>query len=143
MRPVVAYGRSSLALLLAIQNHEEAVLYSVDLPYLDRQSDEWVGVAVPESLRSRWQLRRAADRQGLPWALRRAQPVDLGHYDSDKTAAGRAFGYGAMWRAMRTGGVLVSDDVGDNLAFRRFAESVGRTPVIVSWGGKYQGLLMK
>ena len=139
----VAYGWSSLALLLATEDVPGAVVYSVDLPHLSLRNDEWVGIAVPASLRVRWRLYRTTDRLGLPWALRRAKSVDLAHYDSDKSAEGRAFGYAAIWRRLREGGVLVSDDVGDNLEFRRFAERVGRTPVVVAWGGKHQGVLVR
>ena len=139
----VAYGWSSLALLLAIDGRDNARLYSVDLPYLTFQNDDWVGIAVPRTLLTRWRLFRMADREGLPWALRAAGRVDLAHYDSDKSPEGRAFGYRAIWRRLRPGGILVSDDIGDNLAFKRFAETVGRTPVIVSWSGKYQGILIR
>ena len=38
---------------------------------------------------------------------------------------------------------MISDDVGDNLEFKNFAEVVNRVPVIVEWNGKYQGILIK
>ena len=140
----VAFGWSSLALLLAIQDHnDDSLLCSVDLPYLNEWTTEWVGAAVPQKLRSRWRLFRMADRQGLPRALRQSHPVDLAHYDSDKSPQGRLFGYGTMWQWLRTGGVLVSDDIGDNLAFKSFAEKVCRTPIVVRWNHKYQGILIK
>ncbi len=84
-----------------------------------------------------------ADLEGLPRALREAGPVDLAHYDSDKTSEGRAFAYPALWRSLREGGILVSDDVGDNLEFKRFAEKVERSPLVVQWNGKFQGILIK
>lgn len=139
----VAYGWSSLALLLAIREREGAALYSVDLPYLALHNDEWVGIAVPPELHSLWRLYRTADRQGLPRAIEAAGEIDLAHYDSDKSARGRAFGYAALWDALRPGGILVSDDVGDNLAFRDFGECVGRAPVVVRQDRKYQGVLIK
>lgn len=140
----VAYGWSSLALLLAIKDGgDESSLWSVDLPYFREWDMDWGGAAVPLELRARWHMVRAADRQGLPIALRRSRPVDFAHYDSDKSASGRSFGYRIMWEALREGGVLVSDDVGDNLAFKSFADGVGRTPIVVRDDRKYQGVLIK
>ena len=76
-------------------------------------------------------------------ALRQANPVDMAHYDSGKSPEGRAFGCRAIWRRLRPVGILISDDVSDNLAFKRFAEEVRRTPTVVAWNGKYQGILIR
>ena len=83
------------------------------------------------------------DRQGLPRALRAGQPIDLAHYDSDKSYHGRSFAYNTIWDSMSTGAILVSDDISDNLAFKEFAEGVGRTPIVVKWNRKYQGIVIK
>lgn len=139
----VAYGWSSLAVLLSLRNRRGARLYSVDLPYLAFQNDRWVGAAVPDDLRCLWKLYRMADREGLPKALKAAGCIDLAHYDSDKSPAGRRFAYGLIWRALRPSGLLVSDDVGDNLAFRDFCISVEVPPIIVTQAGKYQGIVVK
>ena len=140
----VAFGWSSLVLLLAIADREQdSIVCSVDLPYLRHWSTSWVGAAVPQSLHSRWRVFRMADRQGLPRALQAAYPVDLAHYDSDKSVSGRLYGYSTIWQFLRHGGILVSDDVGDNLAFKEFAQMVGRPPVVVEHDGKHQGILVK
>ena len=139
----VAYGWSSLAFLLAINHLDEARLFSVDMPYLVLQNDEWVGIAVPPDLHPKWKLYRLPDRKGLPIALRTAGSINLAHYDSDKSASGRAFGYQEIWRALCPGGVLISDDVSDNLAFRDFTNAVERTPIVIAQDTKYQGVLVK
>jgi predicted O-methyltransferase YrrM len=139
----VANGWSSLAILLSIARRPGASLHSVDLPYLKYQNDRWVGIVVPEELKTCWTLHRKADRDGLPEALRALGTVDLAHYDSDKSVEGRRFAYPRLWQALRPGGVLFSDDVNDNLGFRDFCESIGEEPVIVRQGDKYQGLLRK
>ena len=69
--------------------------------------------------------------------------VDIAHYDSDKSPKGRTFGYRTMWQCLHPGGVLVSDDVGDDLSFKRFCEKVGKAPLIVKWNGKYQGIVLR
>jgi predicted O-methyltransferase YrrM len=139
----VAYGWSSLALLLAIRETAGATLMSVDLPYLTMRNDDWVGVAVPHDLRAQWRLLRMADREGLPEAIRLAGTIDFAHYDSDKSPEGRLFAYNLIWRALRPGGVFVSDDIGDNLAFKNFSQGATRVPIVLKQDRKYQGVLVK
>lgn len=139
----VAYGWSSLAILLSLKNRPGAKLYSVDLPYFEYRNDRWVGIVVPDELRPLWKLYRMADREGLPRALRAAGTVDLAHYDSDKSVAGRHFAYPRMWDALRPGGILVSDDIADNRGFQEFCEQNGLDPMIVGQDGKYQGIIVK
>jgi predicted O-methyltransferase YrrM len=140
----VAYGWSSLAILLALDRLKKGTLVSSDMPYALRRSDRQVGCVVPAELRGRWKLHRLPDRDTLPKVLREWPSIDLAHYDSDKSEQGRAFGYGLLWSALRPGGILVSDDIQDNLAFRRFAEGIGRKPwVLPSRDGAYVGILRK
>ena len=146
----VAFGWSTLALLLAIGDREGAHVFSTDLPHCFnapqrrwRDGDEWVGAAAPHTLRERWTLYVMADREGLPRALRAAGPVDLAHYDSDKSLENCAFGYATLWDSLREGGALVAAAVDRNLAFRRFAEEVGGSPVIVEGDGNCSGILFK
>ena len=146
----VAFGWSTLALLLAIGDREGAHVFSTDLPHCFnapqrrwRDGDEWVGAAAPHTLRERWTLYVMADREGLPRALRAAGMVDLAHYDSDKSLENCAFGYATLWDSLREGGALVAAAVDRNLAFRRFAEEVGGSPVIVEGDGNCSGILFK
>jgi predicted O-methyltransferase YrrM len=141
----VAAGWSSLAILLALEeNGADGRLWSADMPYPKRDNERFVGCAVPRDLRSRWTLVRRADRDALPEILARCGRVDLAHYDSDKSISGRMFGYQALWGALRDGGVLMSDDIEDNLAFRDFAVSVGRKPIVIGKeGDNFAGLLRK
>ncbi len=139
----VAFGWSSLAFLLALKDRDDALLYSTDMPYPKRNNDGWVGCVVPEDMSNIWTLLRGADRWGIPKALRVLNPLDLCHYDSDKRYDGRLWAYGRIWNALRPGGLLVSDDISDNFAFRDFAKQVGVDPVIISFEGKHQGVLKK
>ncbi len=139
----VAYGWSSLAILLSMKNRLDSRLYSVDLPYLELHNDPWVGIVVPESLRNQWVLFRMADREGVPKAIERAKTFDVAHYDSDKSYEGRLYSYRLIWNALRSKGILISDDVGDNLAFHDFCQEIKMEPVIVTYLKKYQGILVK
>jgi predicted O-methyltransferase YrrM len=144
----VAYGWSSLALLASLQHRPASRLISTDRPYPRTESERYVGGAVPDELRSRWTLIQRADREGLPKALRQLPVLDLCHYDSDKTIAGRRWAYPRLWGALRPGGLFVSDDIDDNLMFRDFATSVGVEPFVVRTPQsgrqeKYVGVLRK
>jgi predicted O-methyltransferase YrrM len=85
----VAYGWSSLALLLSLSTRPGARLLSTDMPYPNANNEQFVGCVVPQSLRSGWQIIDRADRQALPRALKQAGRIDMCHYDSDKSYAGR------------------------------------------------------
>lgn len=138
----VAYGWSSLALLLSLSHRPGSRLISVDRPYPALARDI-VGLAVPDELRRNWLLLRESDRRGVPIALRKLPELDLCHYDSDKTYGGHMLTLPRLWRALRPGGVMICDDASDNAAFLDFARSVAAPPLIVKRRGKHVGLLLK
>jgi predicted O-methyltransferase YrrM len=141
----VAYGWSTLAILLSIRHRDNAYLHSVDLPYLGAGADDHVGIAVADDLHGMWTLHRQSDRKALPKLIKLGTVFDLIHYDSDKTYIGRIWAYNTLWPALRVGGILVSDDIQDNFAFADFAESLKLIPVIIRdpKEEKYAGLLRK
>lgn len=140
----VAYGWSSLAILLAIKDTDGATLISNDMPYIKMDNDDFVGCVVPGSLRSKWELQRMPDVTGLPMAFKKLnRSIDLFHYDSDKSYTGRMWASPIIWNHLREGGLFVSDDINDNLAFKHFSETVGREAVIIEHLGKYVGVIRK
>ena len=139
----VAYGWSTLSILFSLRNRPESRLYSVDLPYVHLNNDNWVGCAVPSELRKQWSLLRCADRDGLPKIFSNLGKIDLAHYDSDKSFGGRLFSYRLIWRHLRDGGALISDDIGDNLAFLYFCTLVKKEPIIIKENKKFLGLVFK
>lgn len=139
----VAYGWSSLSILLALSEIEGGKLISGDLPYVSLDNDPYVGCVVHDSLKSKWKLIRQADRQALPGALKELKKIDLCHYDSDKSYYGRMWAYPKLWKAMNKGGFFISDDINDNMAFVEFCKEVEREPVVIEFGGKYLGVIKK
>ncbi len=140
----VAYGWSSLAVLAALEGREDARLVSVDMPYPGRGNEPSVGIAVPERLRANWTLLRTPDRPGIPKAIEAlGGTLDLAHYDSDKSWYGREYALSHIWAALRPGGVLLMDDIQDNLAFAEFVSANGLTASVTSAGGKYVGITRK
>jgi predicted O-methyltransferase YrrM len=140
----VAYGWSSLSILLAIKYRRDAVLISNDMPYINMGNDDYIGCIIPESLRTKWQLQRLPDIKGIPLALKKFNySIDFCHYDSDKSYTARMWASSLIWSALTQGGFFVVDDINDNLAFKHFCETVQRKPVIIEHQNKYVGVVVK
>lgn len=140
----VAYGWSSLAILLAIRHLDDARLMSVDMPYVGMSNEAFVGSVVPEEFRSKWTLLRKADRQGIPEVIKKYNgKLDLVHYDSDKSYSGRMWAYNYVWKYLQDGGIFISDDIQDNIAFKEFCKKIRRDPIIYRQDEKYVGILTK
>ena len=139
----VAYGWSSLAILTGFaQPTGQLVQRGHALPPAGPRV-VGRGRVAPE-LRSRWTLVRLPDRRGLDHALALAGgTVDLAHYDSDKSDAGRRYAYPRIWAALRPDGVFISDDIQDNFAFRDFVTGLGQDFRVTASGGKLVGLVVK
>ena len=116
----VAYGWSSLALLLSMQKRPGSKLVSTDFPYQQFGSEKHIGSVVPNYLRHLWQLILLSDRQSIPILLGKFSSIDMCHYDSDKSYTGRIWAYQRIWSLLKKGGIFISDDISDNFAFRDF-----------------------
>jgi len=140
----VAYGWSSLAFLLALKEKNISKLISVDMPYPKLNNEKFVGVVVPENLKSTWEVIKEPDRNGLKKALKKmGGKIDICHYDSDKSYQGREFAYPLLWDSLSIGGIFISDDIQDNFAFRDFVISKKLTFAITEHQGKYIGIVKK
>lgn len=140
----VAAGWSTLAILLALDANGAGQLYSSDMPYAKLNNEDFVGCVVPARLRTRWTLERRPDRDVLPPLFAKLGVIDMVHHDSDKSYDGRTFVYREAWRRIREGGLLLSDDIEDNFAFRDFAQEVGSPSLVLRKApGNFSGLLRK
>lgn len=140
----VAYGWSSLAILSALEDRQDAKLVSVDMPYPKAGNDPYVGIAVPERMRLKWTLIRKPDRSGLVDAINEFHGrIDFCHYDSDKSWWGRQYAFPILWNALVPGGVFMIDDIQDNMAFARFMESKKVPFAVTSFEGKFVGIARK
>ena len=140
----VAYGWSSLSILAGLQEINSSILVSVDMPYPKMNNEKFVGIVIPDNLRKKWHLVRQPDRRGIKKAISKINgPIDICHYDSDKTYHGRSYGYPLLWTALKKGGIFISDDIQDNLAFKEFVELKGISFAITQYKGKYIGITKK
>ena len=53
------------------------------------------------------------------------------------------FAYPRLFDNLRNGGILISDDISDNVGFKRFCEEMNLNPLIIKDGNKYQGIIKK
>ncbi len=116
---------------------------STDMPYAKMGNEKFVGIVVPEALRNYWKLFQESDLSALPKALKLVEYLDMIHYDSDKSYVGRMYAYPLLYHKLRKGGVFISDDIQDNVAFKDFCESLGIEPIVISFEGKYVGVFVK
>ena len=113
----VAYGVSSAFMLRAMQENGHGTLFSVDLPPLRRRYERFWSVAVPDELRGRWRLHRGTSARVLPWLFKENPTVDLFVHDSLHTHRNMRREFDAVWPHLRSGGLLLADDVERNRAF--------------------------
>jgi hypothetical protein len=143
----VAYGWSSLCLLTYLKDYEEGSLISIDMPFWGTKHEDKIGCIVPKELRGKWKLIRLPDRDAIPKFIKRKPSFDLCHYDSDKSYSGKMWALPKLWRLIQNGGVLICDDINDNLAFKYFCESAKIDPIIIktfdSQVVKYVGVAVK
>ena len=146
----VAYGWSALAILLSLSSRKNARLISTDMPYPGLDNSKYVGCVLPDDLKEQWKLIPEADTYALPKAIASFNHLDLCHYDSDKYYGGRMWAYPKLWELLRDGGMLISDDIENNLAFKKFSKSINREPIIIKlensnkiYHFQYIGVLIK
>ncbi len=138
----VAYGWSSLSILSALANINNSKLVSIDMPYPDLASVDYVGCIVPDKYKSKWELIRKSDRSVLKKILKNDK-FNLCHYDSDKSYYGRKWAYNIIWKNLVNNGILISDDISDNMAFLDFAIFIKKKPIIIEFKNKYIGIIFK
>jgi predicted O-methyltransferase YrrM len=117
METGVGNGVTTSFILQALKVNSKGRLLSIDLPPLGYAS----GSFIPEALKQRWELHVGRSRRLLPGLLNKMGSVDAFLHDSLHTYRNMMFEYRTAWPALRSGGLLLSDDVAFNHAFEHFA----------------------
>jgi predicted O-methyltransferase YrrM len=119
----VASGVTTAFLLQALHDNRDGNLISIDLPNADPGAiippGRRIGWIIPEFLQDRWDLRIGDAKELLPATLAEG-PIDMFLHDSLHTYEHMAWEYNQAWRALVEGGLLLSDDIAFNSAFRDF-----------------------
>jgi hypothetical protein len=117
----VCYGVTSACMLEAMQQNGTGRLHSIDLPPLAKKADQYVGSLIPQNLRSRWTLHRGNAQRLLAPVLQQLGSIDFFLHDSLHTYLHMAFEFDTAWAALRSGGLLMADDIEGNSAFLELA----------------------
>jgi Methyltransferase domain len=119
----VAHGVTSRFILEALERNGAGNLWSIDLPPINPETRQEVGIAVDTpALRKRWSYIAGTSRRRLPVLLSQLGRVDLFIHDSMHSARNVAFEMDLAWRYLSPGGVMVVDDIDINPSFQAFAE---------------------
>lgn len=120
----VARGISSAAILASFKERQTGRLWSIDMPPL---RDPWHyehQAAIPPELRGRWTYVRGSSRRQLPRLLTSLGFIDLFVHDSSRTKRNMLFEMTEAWRAIRDGGAMVVNGVGEHDGFEQGLRSL-------------------
>ncbi len=116
----VARGVTSRMILEAMSKNGQGHLWSVDLPYLFGTGlQDQTAAAIPGGSHDRWTYIRGSSRRRLRPLISQVGHVEMFVHDSLHTVRNMRFEMETVWPALRTGGLMLIDDV-DNSAFRDF-----------------------
>jgi predicted O-methyltransferase YrrM len=123
----VAAGISSAYILKALDRNKLGRLISIDIEQKEFDgivlpSDKPVGWLVPNDLRERWTLKIGSSRQLLQPLLEKEE-VDLFFHDSEHSYENMMFEFEAVWKRLRNGGLIISDNIEFNNSFDVFCHS--------------------
>ncbi|MEC9293858.1 MAG: class I SAM-dependent methyltransferase [Chloroflexota bacterium] len=110
----VGAGVSSWTILHALEENGTGKLISIDLPTPNTQLLPEVGYLVPTELRHRWDLRMGSSQELLPKVLNELGTIDIFHHDSRHSYSNQLREYESAWPFIKSGGILVSDDVSND-----------------------------
>jgi predicted O-methyltransferase YrrM len=139
----VSVGYSSQAILSALAINGNGHLYSSELQYLhDQESHRYIGFLVDTELKERWTLLTEGDRINLVEIGKQVDRINIFHYDSDKSISGRIFACKMALDRMRTGDIIVLDDVNDNDHLMSLSNLLNRAPTVFKTRHKSIGLFI-
>ena len=147
----VASGRSSAAILDALDKNGKGKLYSIDLPlFYDAEAPERFvthegnpefkgfvpagkqpGWLIPERLRARWELILGDSNTELPKLVERLGAIDMFYHDGDHSYETMSYEFRTLWEKIPEGGFLFSDDTKRNDAWREFIARHSDCPNLV------------
>jgi predicted O-methyltransferase YrrM len=137
----VAAGWSSRIFLTAISKNKSGHLYSSDFPYFRLDNPEkFIGILVPKNLKNNWTLNIRGDSEALDEFLTKVSDINLFHYDSDKSYAGREKAWETVSKKLSRSAIVIFDDIQNNLHFKDLVEKLNVNYSIFEFEGKYLGM---
>jgi predicted O-methyltransferase YrrM len=115
----VAGGTTSWAILSAMQKNGKGELHSIDIGIPNMV----IGWLVPNELRRNWNLIIGDSREKLPALLVSLGRIDVFFHDSLHTREHMLFEFNCSLPFMKSGAVILSDDIELNTSFDEFIRS--------------------
>lgn len=110
----VGRGITSFYILRALEKNGKGSLHSIELPPLELGSKQEVGCFVPISLRSNWNLIFGPGVSEMNKLKRKLYKIDIFVHDSNHNYNNQLAEYKIALDWLKPGGILISDDVGNN-----------------------------
>jgi len=129
----VANGVSSTFILKALTDNKMGLLHSVELPSVALKTifHKESGWIIPNELRSNWRLNLGRSSKILPRILPKLGGIDMFFHDSNHSYSNMMFEFRTVWPFINSGGLLTCDDAVGSDALLDFADSVGRSLIIM------------
>ena len=140
----VLHGLTSVFILSALEKNGKGRLFSIDYPsyfetgpvnqdgYQDvlppKKQPGWV---VSSRLLKYWKLKLGKSVDVLPVIISKKQPIDIFLHDSEHTYATMWSEFVFAWNRLRSGGVLMCDNLESNSSFFDFCSKVHRKPLLM------------
>lgn len=137
----VMHGLSSAFILKALEENGGGKLISIDLPSYAEDGPanqdgynailppgEEPGWAVPDHLRSYWDLKLGKSLEILPDLFKTLPEIDIFCHDSDHSYETMSGELHLAWDHLRDGGILICDNIDHCDAFYDFCKKTDRTP---------------
>lgn len=124
----VASGVSRYFILDALRQNGLGQLISIDTGLSESDGMTLsvpIGFFVPEEFRDRWSLKIGMTEEELPKLRAEDPPFQLFLHDSDHSYDNMSWEFDFAWRGLERGGMLISDNVELDLAFRDFMAKTG------------------
>lgn len=141
----VAAGWSSLFILRALSKNGKGKLYSSDFPYFRLKNPEkYIGYLAKNEINKKdWYLDIRGDDLAIPEITKmiKDSPVDLLHYDSDKSTSGRNNVLKNLRSNINDKTIIIFDDIQNNCHFKNLIEKTKKDYFILEFQGKYLGII--
>jgi hypothetical protein len=127
----VASGVSSSLILLALKTNKMGKLIDIDIPNREKDGYKYgdgtvdpvytpenrePGWLIPDELRERWELHLGESKKILP----SVDKCDIFYHDSEHSYENMMFEYNWAYSKLKNFGILASDDIGWNSAWKDF-----------------------
>ena len=135
----VANGHSSYFILNALLKNQSGTLHSFDVNHN-------VGKLIAEDEKKRWDLNilpRRRRKKVFRDTMKKYGDVDIFIHDSNHFYYWQMFEYKTVWEYLKSGGLLLSDDVDSSYAFLDFCKKTVNKPIFISDSRKIFGATVK